>query len=58
MLLTSAFSKENSAIYIEEWDLVFKEFTVHPLFAVTNAFNVCIFERELSYLYRGVGLGV
>ena len=27
MLLTSAFSKENSAIYLEEWVLVFKVFT-------------------------------
>ena len=28
MLLTSAFSKENSAISLEEWVLVFKVFTL------------------------------
>ena len=28
------------------------------LFAISNAFNICILETELSYLFRGVGLGV
>ena len=30
----------------------------HPLFAITNAFDICIFEREFSYFFRGVCLGV
>ena len=28
------------------------------LFAITNAFNICFFEREVCYIFRGVGLGV
>ena len=33
------------------------QFGFHPLFALTNAFKICIFEREFSYLLKGVGLG-
>ena len=29
----------------------------HPLFAVTNAFNICIFEGKFSHFFRGVRLG-
>ena len=34
------------------------QFTFHSLFAITNAFNIYIFEREFSHFFRGVGLGV
>ena len=34
------------------------ECAFHPLFAVTNAFNVCIFEGEFSHFFRRAGLGV
>ena len=30
----------------------------NPLFAITNAFNICTSKREFSYFCRGVGLGV
>ena len=30
----------------------------HPLFAITNMFNVCIFETKFSHFFRGEGLGV
>ena len=27
----------------------------HPLFAITNAFHICIFETEFSHFFREVG---
>ena len=34
------------------------EFSFHPLFAISNAFNISIFGRKFSCFLRGVGLGV
>ena len=38
---------------------ILKKVTVFILlFAITYAFNICIFERDLCYFFRGVCLGV
>ena len=39
----------------EESDM---QFAFHPLFAIANAFNICVFENRIQLFLRGVGLGV
>ena len=41
MLLTSVFSKENSAISLEEWVLVFKVFTTAKMKLIVNHMHAC-----------------
>ena len=43
--------------YTASFPHILKKVTFDPLLAIANAFNICIFEREFSCFFRGVGLG-